>query len=91
MPNVKSKEELFSAITGLDSLAHNAAMLERIHVKGPTMAMATASNTDDMPEHIKPLTYPFDYAWDKTQGEKGEGSRTTTTQATADCAITVAN
>lgn len=45
-------------------------MLERIHVKGPTMAMATAANTDDMPEHIQPLTYPFDYAWDKTQNKK---------------------
>lgn len=62
-----SKEELFSSITGLDSFAHNAAMLERIHVKGPNMSLATASNEDDMPEHIKPLSYPFDYAWDKTQ------------------------
>lgn len=89
MPNVKSKEELFSAITGLDSFAHNAAMLERIHVKGPTMAMATASNTDDMPEHIKPLSYPFDYAWDKTQDDKVEASRTTTPPTAADCPITV--
>lgn len=49
-------------------------MLERIHVKGPTMAMATAANTDDMPEHIQPLTYPFDYAWEKTQDLKANVS-----------------
>ncbi|KAJ6634762.1 Serine/threonine-protein kinase RIO3 [Pseudolycoriella hygida] len=68
--NVKTKEELFSSITGLDSFAHNAAMLERIYDKGPSVVMATAPTTEDMPEILKPLTFPFDYAWDKTQEKK---------------------
>lgn len=66
---MKTKEELFSSITGLDSFAHNAAMLERIHDKGPSMVSATVSN-DDTPDVFKPMSYPFDYAWDKTQEEK---------------------
>lgn len=70
LPNVKTKEELFSSITGLDSFAHNAAMLERIHDKGPSMVKATAPTNDDMPDILKPLSYPFDYAWEKTQEEK---------------------
>ncbi|XP_037031578.1 serine/threonine-protein kinase RIO3 [Bradysia coprophila] len=69
LSNVKTKEELFSSITGLDSFAHNAAMLERIHDKGPSMVSATASN-EDTPEIFKPISYPFDYAWEKTQEEK---------------------
>lgn len=67
---MKTKEELFSSITGLDSFAHNAAMLERIHVKGPSMVTATNPTTEDMPDVFKPLSYPFDYAWEKTQEEK---------------------
>lgn len=70
LPNVKTKEELFSFITGLDSFAHNAAMLERIHDKGPSMVIATAPTSEDMPDILKPLSYPFDYAWEKTQEEK---------------------
>lgn len=67
---VKTKEELFSHITGLDSSVHCAAMLERIHGKGPTVTLATAQNIDEMPEQIKPLSYPFDYAWSKTQEQQ---------------------
>lgn len=67
---VKTKEELFSHITGLDSSVHNAAMLERMHVKGPTMTLATTQNIDEMPEEHKPLSYPFDYAWSKTQEQQ---------------------
>lgn len=70
VPGVKTKEELFSHVTGLDSSTHNAAMLERIHAKGPTETMATAQDIDEMPEKVKPLTYPFDYAWSKTQEQK---------------------
>lgn len=66
-PEVRSKELLFSYITGLDSSAHNAAMLERIHGKGPSMTLATVQNFDEMPDEIKPLSYPFEYAWSKTQ------------------------
>lgn len=67
---VKTKEELFSHITGLDSSVHCAAMLERIHGKGPTVTLATAQNIDEMPEQIRPLSYPFDYAWSKTQEQQ---------------------
>lgn len=75
---VKTKEELFSHVTGLDSSVHNAAMLERIHAKGPTETMATAQNIDEMPELVKPMSYPFDYAWHKVQEHK---QRPTTTAA----------
>ncbi len=67
---MKTKEELFSSITGLDSFAHSAAMLERIHDKGPSMVTATAPSNEDTPDTFKPMSYPFDYAWEKTQEEK---------------------
>lgn len=54
----------------MDSFAHNAAMLERIHDKGPSMVNATAPTNEDMPDIFKPSTYPFDYAWEKTQENK---------------------
>lgn len=69
-PEVRTKENLFSHITGLDSSVHNAAMLERIHGKGPSMNLATVQNFDEMPDEIKPLSYPFEYAWSKTQEQK---------------------
>lgn len=69
-PEVRNKENLFSHITGLDSSVHNAAMLERIHDKGPSMTLATVQNFDEMPEEIKPISYPFEYAWSKTQEQK---------------------
>lgn len=69
-PEVRNKESLFSHITGLDPSVHNAAMLERIHGKGPSMTLATVQNFDEMPEELKPLSYPFEYAWGKTQEKK---------------------
>lgn len=70
VPEVKNKEELFSHITGLDSSVHNAAMLERIYGKGPSMNLATARNLDEIPDEQKPLSYPFEYAWNKMQEQK---------------------
>lgn len=67
---VKTKEELFSHVTGLDPSVHTATMLERIHTKGPTETLATAQNIDEMPEQLKPLSYPFDYAWHKVKEQK---------------------
>lgn len=67
---VKTKEELFSHITSLDPTVHNATMLERIHTKGPTETMVTAHDLDEVPEQVKPIPYPFDYAWNKTQEQK---------------------
>lgn len=45
-------------------------MLERIHDKGPSMVTATAPTNEDMPDMLQPMSYPFDYAWEKTQEEK---------------------
>lgn len=67
---VKTKEELFSHVTGLDSSAQNAAMLERLHIKGPNVTVATAQNMDELPDEFKPMTYPFDYAWNKSKEQK---------------------
>lgn len=71
VPDVLTKEELFKDITGLDSFAHNCAMLERIRDKGASMDIATAPDIEGMPDEMKPMTYPFDYAWNKTQELKG--------------------
>lgn len=73
---VKTKEQLFSHITGLDPSVHNAAMLERMHTKGPTETMATAQDMDEVPDQIKPISYPFDYAWNKTQEQSISASKT---------------
>lgn len=70
MSGVKTKEQLFSHVTGLDPSVHTATMLERIQTKGPTETMATAQDLDEIPEHVKPISYPFDYAWNKMHEQK---------------------
>lgn len=80
-PEVRTKEELFSFITGLDPSVHNAAMLERIHGKGPSITLATAQNPDDVPDEFKPISYPFEYAWNKVNEQKIEQNKETTTCA----------
>lgn len=70
MPNVYTKEELFERITGLNAEVHTAAMLERIHTKGASMTEATVPNMDECPDEKKPLEYPFEAAWDKSQADK---------------------
>ncbi|XP_053665359.1 serine/threonine-protein kinase RIO3 [Anopheles marshallii] len=60
--DVKSKEDLFFDITGLDPLSHNAAILERIHMKGEPAHIASMVD-DDTPEKFKPMRYPFEFAW----------------------------
>lgn len=70
MPGVLAKEDLFRSITGLDPKEHTATMLERIHEKGASMSLATVSDLDDVPEFLKPRSYPFDYAWDKVNDAK---------------------
>lgn len=64
--DVKTKEELFTHITGLDP----SSLLERVYEKGPSVSMATAHNFDEYPEEHRPLAYPFEYAWSKAQQEK---------------------
>ncbi|XP_049301586.1 serine/threonine-protein kinase RIO3 [Anopheles funestus] len=60
--DVKSKEDLFFDITGLDPLSHNAAILERIHMKGEPAHIVSMVD-DDTPEKFKPMRYPFEFAW----------------------------
>lgn len=62
---VKTKEELFTHITGLEP-----SVLERMHDKGPSVSKATAYHVDELPEEYQPLSYPFDHAWDKAALEK---------------------
>lgn len=68
--DVKTKEEIFSSITGLDPFAHNTTMLERLHVKGPEQCFMEQCNSEDLPEKFKGLAYPFDYAWEKVKDSK---------------------
>lgn len=62
---VKTKEELFTHITGLEP-----SVMERMYEKGPSVSMATAHHVDELPEEYQPLAYPFDHAWDKAMLEK---------------------
>lgn len=90
-PDVRTKEELFSFITGLDPSVHNAAMLERIHGKGPSMSLATSQNLDDVPDEFKPISYPFDYAWNKVNEHKIEQNQDKQTTETPEMIAATAN
>lgn len=63
---MKTKEELFEHVSGLDPSAHTATMLERLHIKGAPPHIVNRGDDDD-PEEFKPLDYPFDYAWEKSK------------------------
>ncbi|KFB41008.1 hypothetical protein ZHAS_00008623 [Anopheles sinensis] len=68
---VKSKEDLFFEITGLDPLSHNATILERIHMKGEPAHIVSGID-DATPDHFKPMEYPFEYAWQKVELSKAK-------------------
>lgn len=70
LPNLRTKEELFEHITSLNAQSHNTAMLERIHTRGASIKEATAPNQEEVPEEQKPISYPFDLAWEKTIQDK---------------------
>ncbi|CAD6998865.1 unnamed protein product [Ceratitis capitata] len=70
LPNIYTKEQLFEHITSLNAETHNVAMLERIHTRGASIAAATAPSQEECPDELKPLTYPFDLAWEKVQSER---------------------
>lgn len=70
LPNIFTKEQLFEHITSLDAAKHNTAMLERIRTRGASIKEATAPNQEDVPDEFKPLSYPFDTAWEKSLEEK---------------------
>lgn len=53
----------------MDPTEHTATMLERLHVKGAPPHIANREDEDD-PEEFKPLDYPFDYAWEKSEEMK---------------------
>ncbi|XP_055546903.1 serine/threonine-protein kinase RIO3 [Wyeomyia smithii] len=67
--DVKTKEDLFFHITGLDPISHNATILERIHMKGEPAHVVSAVD-DNTPEQFKPMEYPFDFAWKKVEKYK---------------------
>ncbi|XP_053958672.1 serine/threonine-protein kinase RIO3 [Anastrepha ludens] len=67
LSDIYTKEQLFEYITSLNAETHNAAMLERIHTRGASIAEATAPYQEECPDELKPLTYPFDLAWEKSQ------------------------
>lgn len=67
LSNIYTKEQLFEYITALNAETHNAAMLERIHTKGASINQATVPNQQECPDELKPLEYPFELAWEKSQ------------------------
>lgn len=83
MSGVKSKEDLFFHITGMDPLTHNATILERIHMRGEPAHKVSAID-DDTPDHFKPVEYPFDFAW-KVVNQKSSKSKSPTTVEAAHC------
>ncbi|KAH8271990.1 hypothetical protein KR044_012819 [Drosophila immigrans] len=70
LSNIYTKEQLFEFITALNAETHNAAMLERIHTKGASINQATVPNHQECPDEMKPLEYPFELAWEKSQQER---------------------
>ncbi|XP_033173646.1 serine/threonine-protein kinase RIO3 [Drosophila mauritiana] len=70
LPNIYTKEQLFEFITGLNSEVHTAAQLEQIHTRGASISQATAPNQEECPDELKPLEYPFELAWEKSQQDR---------------------
>ncbi|KAH8353554.1 hypothetical protein KR084_011758 [Drosophila pseudotakahashii] len=70
LPNIYTKEQLFEFITGLNAEVHNAAQLEQIHTRGASINQATAPNQEECPDELKPLEYPFELAWEKSQQDR---------------------
>ncbi|XP_052866480.1 serine/threonine-protein kinase RIO3 [Anopheles cruzii] len=68
---VKCKEDLFFDITGLDALSHNAAILERIHMKGEPAHVVSAID-DDTAEQYQPKQFPFDFAWTNVESYRNK-------------------
>lgn len=88
--NVCEPRKLFHQVTGFDSFTHNAAILERIHNKGASVTVATAPDIEGMPDEIKPLTYPFEYMWNKTQELKA-AEKADNEKADVECVVAAAN
>ena len=66
-----TKEELFEKITLLNADSYNASMLERIHHRGASSKDANLPDPDDCyGDDQKPLSYPFDLAWEKSLMDK---------------------
>ncbi|KAH8262685.1 hypothetical protein KR026_007141 [Drosophila bipectinata] len=70
LPNIYTKEQLFEFITGLNAEIHNAAQLEKIHTRSASIMQATAPNQEECPDELKPLEYPFELAWEKSQRDR---------------------
>lgn len=68
VPDVKSDKEIFSYITSFDSVVHNTAILERLHMKGTPAHKVEMAQT--APEENKPLVFPFEYAWERAAEQR---------------------
>ncbi|EDV99085.1 serine/threonine-protein kinase RIO3 [Drosophila grimshawi] len=75
LANIYSKEQLFEFITALNAETHNAAMLERIHTRGASINQATVPNQLECPDELKPLEYPFELAWEKSQLDRQQAKQ----------------
>jgi len=84
LPNIYTKEQLFEFITGLNAEVHNAAQLEQIHTRGASINQATAPNQEECPDELKPLEYPFELAWEKSQKDREAQKALKQTQANND-------
>lgn len=92
IPDVHEPKRLFQEITGFDADTHTAAMLERMHNKGASVTIATAPDIDGMPAEIKPLTFPFDYVWNKNEElKKLKATEMANGVETVDCVVAAAN
>lgn len=65
VPGVKSAEELFEHITGIPG--KDLPQLERMRQKGPPARKTYLTSEEEDQNDIKPTTYPFDYAWERSQ------------------------
>nr|XP_016946029.1 serine/threonine-protein kinase RIO3 [Drosophila suzukii] len=84
LPSIYTKEQLFEFITGLNAEVHNAAQLEQIHTRGASINQATAPNQEECPDELKPLEYPFELAWEKSQKDREAQKALKQTQANND-------
>lgn len=61
----------------MKSYETNTSILDRLRSKGPSIRDATTTNSDEMPEEMKPSVFPFDYAWESSKIKKRSSSSST--------------
>lgn len=83
--NVKTKDELFNDIMNMDPTQHSIPLLQRLHAKGALPhVLDRIENDENYPEDMKPLVYPFDYAWETVSNtKKGKKKKEITNSSTS--------